>query len=223
MLRLLRALPPRAEFAIVVIVVFGPFVALSIWTAIHSPLTPHHTNASLLHLSIYEAILMSILFPLLRLRGWSFAKIGMKPELWDIAIGAFLFVATYIVWAFVWDLTIALSSQTARRILSTHVITGPISITTIIANGLINPFFEESFLCGYVMTALGRERNPWLAINVSVAIRVMCHLYQGPLGVLSITPMGLIASYWFARTGRLWPLVISHSLADILAMSFQPH
>jgi uncharacterized protein len=84
--------------------------------------------------------------------------------------------------------------------------------------GLINPFFEEVFVCGYVMTALKRADNPWAAINTSVAIRMLYHLYQGPKGVLSIIPFGLIFGFSYARTGRLWPLVIAHSIADLLAL-----
>lgn len=84
--------------------------------------------------------------------------------------------------------------------------------------GLINPFFEEVFVCGYVMTALKRQDNSWIAINSSVAIRVLYHLYQGPKGVLSVVPVGLIFGFWYARAGRLWPLVVAHSMADLLAL-----
>ena len=44
------------------------------------------------------------------------------------------------------------------------------------------------------------------------------HFYQGALGVLSITPMGPLFAYWFARTGRLWPLVVAHALQDFTAL-----
>ena len=44
------------------------------------------------------------------------------------------------------------------------------------------------------------------------------HFYQGALGVLGITPMVLLFAYWFARTGRLWPLVVAHALQDFTAL-----
>lgn len=89
--------------------------------------------------------------------------------------------------------------------------------------GLVNPFFEEVWVCGYLMTVLKRSHNPWLAISASVVLRVLYHLYQGARGVLSITPVGLIFGVWYARTGRLWPLIVAHSVADLLALLMVGH
>jgi membrane protease YdiL (CAAX protease family) len=105
----------------------------------------------------------------------------------------------------------------------THIITQVIPATTIVANGMINPLFEEVFVCGYVMTALRKEGHTWFALNASVAIRLLYHLYQGPLGVLSIIPMGLMSGYWYARTGRLWPVIVAHAAMDMLAMLVAGH
>ncbi|MFD1296210.1 CPBP family intramembrane glutamic endopeptidase [Lysobacter gummosus] len=41
-------------------------------------------------------------------------------------------------------------------------------------------------------------------------IRIAYHLYQGSAGVVSIVPMGLAYAWLYARTGRLWPLVLAH-------------
>ena len=38
------------------------------------------------------------------------------------------------------------------------------------------------------------------AVNISAAIRLSYHLYQGVAGVLSVVPMGLLFAIWFART-----------------------
>jgi uncharacterized protein len=47
---------------------------------------------------------------------------------------------------------------------------------------------------------------------------VSYHLYQGALGVVMALPMGLVFTLVFARTGRLWPLVIAHALLDFVAL-----
>jgi membrane protease YdiL (CAAX protease family) len=83
---------------------------------------------------------------------------------------------------------------------------------------LVNGFFEELFVCAYLINAVKKRRSAIFAINVSVAIRLAYHLYQGPMAVASIVPIGLIFGYWFARTGRLWPLVVAHALMDFLAL-----
>jgi membrane protease YdiL (CAAX protease family) len=223
MLKFLRSLAPRTEFVIVVTVAFGYFAAASLFFAIHGHTGPFHTNATLLILSIHELILMAILFPFLRIRGWSFAKIGLDPAWRDTGWGLLLFAADYAVWILVWIATVAVAPETARHMSEVHVVTQVIPPITIVINGTINPFFEEVFVCGYVMTALRKEGHIWFAINASVAIRLVYHLYQGPLGVLSIIPMGLIAGYWYARTGRLWPVIVAHAVMDMLAMLFAGH
>jgi membrane protease YdiL (CAAX protease family) len=220
MLRFLRALSPRVEFAIVIAVAFGYIILVSLGHALHPRTTAYHTNTTLLSLAVYEAILMAALFPFLRIRGWTFAKIGLLPTLRDTGWGILLFLASYITWAVVLIATASLSPATMQRMSETHVVTQVIPAVTIITVGVINPLFEEVFVCGYVMTALRREGNIWLALNVSVGIRLLYHLYQGPLGVLSIIPIGLICGYWYARTGRLWPLIVAHSAIDMVALYF---
>jgi membrane protease YdiL (CAAX protease family) len=133
-------------------------------------------------------------------------------------VGVILFIAFYAIWTVVWIATIKLSPSTAERMSETHIVSLAIPLPTVIAVGLINPLFEEVFVCGYVMTALHRKESLWLALNVSVAIRLLYHLYQGPLGVLSINPFGLVAGFWYARTGRLWPVIVAHSIIDVVGM-----
>jgi membrane protease YdiL (CAAX protease family) len=96
-------------------------------------------------------------------------------------------------------------------------------LATIVLVSPVNAFFEEVFVCGYVMTALHRKENVWFALNASVAIRLLYHLYQGPLGVLSVIPFGLIFGYWYARTGRLWPVIVAHSAIDVVGMLAAGH
>jgi membrane protease YdiL (CAAX protease family) len=223
MLKFLRALSPRVEFVIVVTMAFGYFAFVSIFVALHPHAGPLHTNRSLIVLCVYELVLMAILFPFLRIRGWTFSKIGLDPTWRDTGLGILLFFAFYAVWVVVWIATVALAPETAQRMSETHIITQVIPATTIVANGMINPLFEEVFVCGYVMTALRKEGHTWFALNASVAIRLLYHLYQGPLGVLSIIPTGLMSGYWYARTGRLWPVIVAHAAMDMLAMLVAGH
>jgi hypothetical protein len=62
MLRFLRNLSPRVEFAVVVTVAFGYIIVGSIVVALHPHATPHHTNVSLIGLVVYEAVLMAAFF-----------------------------------------------------------------------------------------------------------------------------------------------------------------
>jgi membrane protease YdiL (CAAX protease family) len=83
----------------------------------------------------------------------------------------------------------------------------------------VNGIFEELFVAGYIITAITPRRGMWTAINVSVVVRLLYHLYQGPIGVLTIVPMGLLYGYLYSRTRQLWPLIVAHVLLDIVALS----
>jgi uncharacterized protein len=84
--------------------------------------------------------------------------------------------------------------------------------------GKASTVFEEVFVCGYVVSALKERTGVTFAVNVSAGIRVFYHFYQGSLGLLAIAPMALLFGYWFARTGRLWPLIVAHALQDFIGL-----
>jgi membrane protease YdiL (CAAX protease family) len=224
MRKLIAALSSRAEFAIVVVVAFGPFIVSSFASLLH-PVggRASHTNATLLALAAYEAVLIVLLGGFLYLRGWNLGKIGLRPTLKDSGVGALLFVADYSVWFAVWFATVKLSPDTARTMAATQVLTTGLSPFAAVPIALINPLFEEMFVTGYVMTALKNDGNLWRAINASVLLRLLYHLYQGSLGVLATVPMGLIFAISYARTGRLWPVIVAHALLDASALVSVAH
>jgi len=217
-IRFIRSLPFALEFAAVMALALGLFVFSSIWVVFHPSSHTHHSIATLIRLVFYELGVFAVLLPLLRLRGWTFAKIGLRPTLRDTGIGIALFAAAYCAWAGIWFATVVLSPSTAMNILAAPVMVERVPLALTIAVSLVNSLFEEIWVSGYLMTALKRSDNPWFAIHASVAVRLVYHLYQGTQAVLSIIPIGLIFGIWYARTGRLWPLVVAHALMDLFAL-----
>ncbi|HEX4304161.1 MAG TPA: type II CAAX endopeptidase family protein [Rhizomicrobium sp.] len=218
MTKFIRSLSPRAEFCIVVVPAFGLFVyaSLSFVLRAHVPLT----YAGLAVLPSLELVLMVLLAAFLRLRGWTLCRIGLVPEFNDIAFGVLLFAAAYAAWFLTFNIAVAVAPDVAQIV----IVKAPsfaalgIPLWILAVPSLINTVFEEAFETGYIVSALRRGGNIWPAIHVSVGIRLLCHLYQGPLGVLSTIPLGLIFAYWYARTGRLWPLILAHAAMDMLAL-----
>jgi membrane protease YdiL (CAAX protease family) len=84
---------------------------------------------------------------------------------------------------------------------------------------VVNSIAEELFVSGYIITALQPRRGMWMAINVSVVVRLLYHLSQGPIGVMTSVPMGLLYGYLYSRTRQLWPLIVAHVLLAIIALS----
>ncbi|MFC4309535.1 CPBP family intramembrane glutamic endopeptidase [Steroidobacter flavus] len=198
---------------------FGYFVVASV-TAVFSPdissaAAAPVSDAELLGLVTYEIFLLALIGPFLVMRGWRWSDVGMAPTLQDTGMGLVLTAAGYMGYIAAWSVYSVFISQDGDAV---PIETG-VQASTAVLLSVVNGFFEELFVCGYLINALKKRRSVVFAINVSVAIRLAYHLYQGPIAVPSILPMALIFGYWFAKTGRLWPLVVAHALMDFLALS----
>ncbi|WP_163886924.1 CPBP family intramembrane glutamic endopeptidase [Mycolicibacterium hippocampi] len=81
-----------------------------------------------------------------------------------------------------------------------------------------NGWAEEVVVVGFLLTRLRQLRvNPWVALVISSLLRGAYHLYQGFGAGLGNLAMGLVFGYVWQRTGRLWPLIIAHTLIDVAA------
>ncbi|OLF06374.1 CAAX protease family protein [Actinophytocola xinjiangensis] len=81
-----------------------------------------------------------------------------------------------------------------------------------------NAWAEEVLVVGYLITRLrqlGLGENGSLV--VSSVLRGSYHLYQGFGGFVGNVVMGLVFGRVWQRTNRLWPLVVAHTLLDVVA------
>jgi membrane protease YdiL (CAAX protease family) len=218
----LRRIPAWAEFAIVVGVAFGYFIVSSIVIASSHDLfaKTHHSSNSLYVLSAIEVAIMAILLPFLWARGWTIARVGLRPDWMDLLYGIGLAIAAYAAYAIIWIMFAASAPDAARDAARVSVVTNGISPAAAIVTPFINALYEELFVAGYIITALKDKHGEWTAINVSVGVRLAYHLYQGALGVIAIIPLGLIFGVWYARRGRLWPLIIAHAAIDLAGLLY---
>lgn len=92
--------------------------------------------------------------------------------------------------------------------------TGAVLILAAVQNAVL----EEIVAVGYLMTRL-REfgRGTTAAVILSATLRASYHLYQGIGQAIGNFLMGLVFGWWFARGGRVMPLIIAHALIDIIA------
>lgn len=166
----------------------------------------------------YELAILALLAPTLWIRGWRPQALGLQMQARDLlpALGllAACMAATYPLTWLQGNMAEGINPSTDA------MVAGRLSLTTVVAVSIINPIFEEVFVCAYVVRMLERTRSQAFAVNVSVAIRTSYHLYQGPIGAIALILFGLIIGWWFARTGRLWPAIIAHGLLDMLAFVF---
>jgi membrane protease YdiL (CAAX protease family) len=231
MRNLVAGLSHRAEFLIIVLGAFGLFWLSQLSNALSllggestSNLTGAPdaqatiSNAHLLSLLIYEPLVFALLWKFLSARGWVVERLGLRFTLHDIPAAVFLTVGSYFGFVLMMLALANLWTEGMAAHLNTDLATPGLTWINVLAVSLINPIFEEVFVCAYVVGALKERRGLSVAVNVSVLIRLSYHLYQGVIGVLGILPLGLVFTWWYARTGRLWPLIIAHGLFDLFGL-----
>ena len=92
------------------------------------------------------------------------------------------------------------------------------TIPVLLLSAIENAVVEEVIAVGYLLTRLRDLRwGPWAAIAASAALRGTYHLYQGFGQALGNAVMGAVFAWWFQKTGRLWPLLVAHTLLDAAA------
>ncbi|MGB7819529.1 MAG: CPBP family intramembrane glutamic endopeptidase [Ornithinibacter sp.] len=81
-----------------------------------------------------------------------------------------------------------------------------------------NAVLEEVIMVGYLFKRWGQVGwSPWRIIVTSALIRGSYHLYQGFGGFVGNAAMGLIFGWLYTRTRRVMPLVVAHTILDVVA------
>jgi uncharacterized protein len=81
-----------------------------------------------------------------------------------------------------------------------------------------NAVVEEVVVVGYLLTRLrDLGMRTWHAVAASALLRGSYHLYQGVGGFLGNAIMGVVFALFYLRTRRLLPLIIAHTLLDVVA------
>jgi membrane protease YdiL (CAAX protease family) len=92
------------------------------------------------------------------------------------------------------------------------------AVPVLILAAIQNAVLEEVVVVGYLVTRL-RDlgwRLVWVVLASSV-LRGSYHLYQGFGAFVGNAVMGVVFALFFIRTRRVWPLIVAHSLLDIVA------
>jgi uncharacterized protein len=210
-------LSPPAEAALVVSITFGSAIIGSIVTVFNPPTSPPLSNAHLVNLLLLEPALAAVALFVLKANG-NLSSYGLTPTWKGAAEGLALAIVTYAVCILIY-LVVYPFFPAALQPRRNELVAPDLILGLIIASSIVNPLFEEFFVSGYLITTLKQWKDPWFAINVSVTVRLLYHLYQGPPGVVAILPIGFVFAQWYDRTGRLWPLVIAHALFDYTGLA----
>lgn len=91
----------------------------------------------------------------------------------------------------------------------------PLLVLSAVRAGLL----EEVILNGYLFERLGSR---WRVLIAVAALRGLYHLYQGPAMAIGNMVMGLVFGWVYLKWRRVMPLVIAHTLLDVIAFVGYP-
>lgn len=81
-----------------------------------------------------------------------------------------------------------------------------------------NAILEEVLMVGYLFARWTRAGwGQWQVILTSALIRGSYHLYQGFGGFVGNVAMGIIVGWYYTRTRRVAPLIVAHTLLDVIS------
>jgi len=169
-------------------------------------------DSTLVAIILLEVILGIAAFGYLRFRGHDLSPLIPRPTGLGSLAGLILYAIAFLaVWPTYWFFDRA---DVAAQPIEQMVAGASISLPWLIGVSVVNGFYEEAFLVGYLLREL-ETFGASFAIGVTVLVRVLYHLYQGPMGVSYIVVFGVVVALYYLRTKQLWPVVFAHMFADV--------
>jgi membrane protease YdiL (CAAX protease family) len=209
------------DLGLVMIVAFAGSILRSTYLAFH-PVPPEYSNIRLVGGIITELTALALFIVLFKRQGRRFQNIGFKFRWTDLPKGLGLAVAVIVV---MWVASVAINRVWFLILLRTpHSVDtrnmfSECSIWLLLPFLVLNPFFEETLVRGYLTTELIDLQKSWLlAALVSVLVQTSYHLYYGLYGALVVGCGLSVFAFYYARSRRLMPVIIAHMLWDLTAL-----
>jgi membrane protease YdiL (CAAX protease family) len=169
-------------------------------------------DSSFAALLVTELVLATAAMAVLRMRGYPLHALYPRPS-WSGALsGAGLYLGTTVLITIV----LPLVPHPADTPLADMVAKAHVSLSTLLPIAVVNGTYEEVFLLAYLMRGL-RRYGTSTALGIALLVRLLYHMYQGPVGALSVVLYGAVVGVYYQRTGRLFPVVLAHVIADTAA------
>jgi membrane protease YdiL (CAAX protease family) len=210
--------PPRTDAKISEAILISLICAgISVFLSVMSAFSGGHvggefSDPALLSLICEELACAALSLAFLRGFGYSLSSLKPVPTYRDAGIGIGLYILIALaIWLCLAPLQATMKGQEIDKMLERATVTLPV----IFIVSLVNGTFEEVFFLGFLAQGL-RRFGFSVCVGIPLAIRLLCHVYQGPVGALAVTLYGLAVGIYFYRTGRLFPVVVCHFLSDFV-------
>jgi membrane protease YdiL (CAAX protease family) len=195
---------------------FGMFMVLSVRAVAANFSTPPFSNASLLWMVVVEVMLAISAITFLYMRGFAVSTLLPTPNLKGTAVGVALFFAAWVIGELV---SAPFAAGLPQQPIEAMIAEARVTLQVIVVMAMINGTFEEVFLLGFLLRGL-RGYGLSIAVGITLLVRVLCHLYQGPVGPIWVMGVGITFAVYYIRSTQLWPPVFAHILWDIVPFAY---
>lgn len=217
----------KTEIWIILTITFGMSGLRSLLRLINDLLSPTPLNqqTTTLNSSQSQVVWLDLAFQLCGaavLLGWAALALYLlnerpeRPRGRDVAWGAGLAAVIGIpgLGFYVGAVHLGLSKVVVPEAITHPAITVPVLLLWSLANAV----GEEVVVVKWLSTRLSQLGWAGPAIlAASAVLRGSYHLYQGVSAGVGNIVMGLVYGLFFAKTGRVWPLIVGHFLIDAVA------
>lgn len=213
-----------AGLLIVLAVAILPFLISSTMHVVGIPplVSGPYSLYRLLNALLIEVTSLALLLYVLHQNGQSLGDIGVRFRFADIGHGILLIVGSRLVfriayWSMVRLYELEFGHAPPRYI--SPLVGAGMAVSLLFA--VINPFFEELIVRAFLISeATLLTGSAGLAVIVSVLLQTSYHLYQGIPNAVGDGLMFLAFSVYYAKTRRLWPVILAHLWLDVFAVIF---
>lgn len=191
---------------------FGMFIVGSVRAVANNFAAAPFSDASLIWMVVVEVMLANAALVFLHMRGFAVSTLVPTPTFKGAIVGIALFFVAWLVSQLV---VAPFADGQPRQPIEAMITEAKVTLPAVVAMAMINGTFEEVFLLGFLLRGL-RGYGLSVALSITLLVRVLCHLYQGPLGPLWVIGFGLTFAVYYMRSAQLWPPVFAHILWDIV-------
>jgi membrane protease YdiL (CAAX protease family) len=213
------------DLSLVLLVAFAGHIFTSINLAFH-PGALNYSNSRLGLGVLEEAIALALFLVLFQRQGRRIQDIGFGFRWTDLPKAVGLVLAAFTA---IWVMTVIVR-YVYFLVMLTSIHDGPrsnflaASIWLMIPFSIINPFFEEILVRGYLMTEfISLRKSVVLATVVSLAVQTSYHLYYGVLGAATVGVGLSVFAIYYAKSRRLMPIILAHMLWDFTTVLSKLH
>jgi uncharacterized protein len=182
------------------------------------------SNYWLSHNMVWESTMLALTLGFLHWRGWTSADFKIKPSWWSSLHAIILWLAMKLGYALVF-FGMILIIFFFQYYTSTHgflglkgghvkIHSGTPNWLLVIVSNIINAYSEEITCMGYAFCQFSAKCGPLFALLLTVALRMLCHTYQGLMHMFAVGAIFLVGGAYYCRTRNLWPLIFAHVLFD---------